>query len=790
MTSYFIDPDNGSGSNDGLTPGTAFSSIGQFESVASSGDDVTIYQYDAGGWFNEQIHPPVSNLTYAAATGETPKIQGTGSATYSVYLTQDFTTLTGLQVLNVNEQTKPARTNDIQISSNNNTITDCIVHNDIAADTDENTNNVRHQAVVIGGADNVITGLDVSEVYIAAVFRSSGRRNRLTQSNLNDCYEMTVVWGGNSPVVAQGHVADWNNANNNYSEDIFQCVSLTWGTLDVVGLVISFNKCGPGFFYPPNVNFNEQAIDLKGGYHVLAEGNIIFDMAQTAIIRGHSPNPNNDPPALSQHQIYRNNVLYGNQEGAAAYSNEYYFYHNDSVYNRGDHNGVINYTGFTLAPLDNTDTSTYLGFRNNISVNHTSTNPTYELNLYMGQKKDLDYNLYYSPSGQCEFKNAYGGTTYTLGGWRTAVSGEANSVEADPQFNSFGGSGYTPSGDPDTNSYDWGIATTSPAYDAAGPLTRATNSGSGSTSLTVGNSLWFFDRTTWGNPQSPSTSDVIKIGSSAPVTISSINYSTNTITLSEARTWSNNDGVYWWPYDVSTTSGVLNIGVTNWQGAGQSGSSGGSTPPPSPTLCTGATSGDLFTDTSGVLLQNHVPDLDVVGNGWNVDGTIDIQGNKARISAANQGAWIDSGSNNYSIEMTFNPGGADNRGAIVVRHSGDAGTPTSGYFLIVKTGAGQVNLSRLDGGSPSILSSYSTTIDNTATYTLKLDANRDTITAYLNGTQIAQVIDSTYQNAQNVGFVHYTWVNDAARFDDLCVIADTVSTPTTSGGLIFMGAEF
>lgn len=79
----------------------------------------------------------------------------------------------------------------------------------------------------------------------------------------------------------------------------------------------------------------------------------------------------------------------------------------------------------------------------------------------------------------------------------------------------------------------------SPAIQAGGALITAVGSGSTSTALTVADAGYFQDG--YGGIVQ---ADWIRIGSTNTVQISSINYSTNVITLATAQTWSNGDSIY------------------------------------------------------------------------------------------------------------------------------------------------------------------------------------------------------------------------------------------------------
>ena len=109
-------------------------------------------------------------------------------------------------------------------------------------------------------------------------------------------------------------------------------------------------------------------------------------------------------------------------------------------------------------------------------------------------------------------------------------------------------SGYTYSGTDIFNkdplfvnaSGDLHLQAGSPAVGAGGPLTTAVGTGASSTSLTVANAGFFSD----GYGLTGVQPDWIRIGASATVQISSVNYSTNVITLASPVSWSSGASVY------------------------------------------------------------------------------------------------------------------------------------------------------------------------------------------------------------------------------------------------------
>jgi hypothetical protein len=92
----------------------------------------------------------------------------------------------------------------------------------------------------------------------------------------------------------------------------------------------------------------------------------------------------------------------------------------------------------------------------------------------------------------------------------------------------------------------------SPAVGAGGPLTAAVGAGTSSASLTVANAGFFSD----GYGLTGVQPDWIRIGASTTVQISSVNYSTNVLTLASPVSWTSGTPVY--IYKISSGAVVLN----------------------------------------------------------------------------------------------------------------------------------------------------------------------------------------------------------------------------------------
>ena len=84
---------------------------------------------------------------------------------------------------------------------------------------------------------------------------------------------------------------------------------------------------------------------------------------------------------------------------------------------------------------------------------------------------------------------------------------------------------------------------------------------------------------------------------------------------------------------------------------------------------------DTFTDTNGVLIQNHTPDIDSVGTGWELlNGSIDIQSNRGRMisGSTNDVAVIDCGEADVIITVKGNFSDSGNGSVGIVTRAVDA----------------------------------------------------------------------------------------------------------------------
>jgi hypothetical protein len=307
-----------------------------------------------------------------------------------------------------------------------------------------------------------------------------------------------------------------------------------------------------------NCSYQQACVTLSGAYNVIR--NSSFGPTSTAVIGSSHSQPveasvscpgggGSDIPGGLQHLLYENNTSIqwrgGNSHGtilntdsspvggcgstsnvlrlsstmtSGSYSTEIYdsarsYFYNDSFSNTQLDNGSKDNEDYQYDP--NASNSRTI---NNIFYNMTNLSNTTWC-IYADTPLVENHNL-------CD--NASGSTH-----WYGPSTAQSSSYDSSDIFNS----------DPMYVNANTNLALQagSPAIAAGSSLTTAVGSGSTSTSLTVGDAGFFLANS--GMPGAYAA-DYIRIGASTTVQISSINYSTNVITLASAQTWSNGAGIY------------------------------------------------------------------------------------------------------------------------------------------------------------------------------------------------------------------------------------------------------
>jgi len=164
----------------------------------------------------------------------------------------------------------------------------------------------------------------------------------------------------------------------------------------------------------------------------------------------------------------------------------------------------------------------------NVTSFSGSTNGAEVNNLYYNSTPAIGSGLYYPGAAPFRANNnlAFCSAICSFIGSFTSEIGRI--VGLDPKFLN--------------SASDWHLQSGSPAIAAGASLTTAANSGSTSPSLTVADADYFQDGL--GLTANGVQADWIRIGASTTVQVSSINYSTNVITLASPVSWNSGDPIY------------------------------------------------------------------------------------------------------------------------------------------------------------------------------------------------------------------------------------------------------
>jgi hypothetical protein len=194
-------------------------------------------------------------------------------------------------------------------------------------------------------------------------------------------------------------------------------------------------------------------------------------------------------------------------------------YTNDSYYQGPQYNVIYNnsflHNGYSTDP--NAD-----------SWYHSAISMVNDGTMWVINGNEVKNNVYYLHSAPHGFHNVNSGSQVFAGNWNGETQGNPKFV-----------SGSATLGDPlSTTSPDLHLQPGSPGIDAGVALTTVTSSTGSGTSLVVANAGYFTDG--WGII----TGDTIQLmGTTQRATITSVNYSTNTLTLNTSLSWTTNQGL-------------------------------------------------------------------------------------------------------------------------------------------------------------------------------------------------------------------------------------------------------
>lgn len=579
MATYYIATD-GSDGNPGTDIGAPRATI---PGTLSAGDTV----YFRAGNYNIQIVATNSGssgnvITYKAYNSETVRIYGV-SNTDDIIKTAgyDYLSFEDLYIEYNPAHTEPTtdggqvRSNWVNIASSSDSITvkNCTIQKSTVttlADAYADYNSGHRENGILANGTNVT----IDGCYISGINKGIRVGGGVAATNLwvkNTTTYLTVQSGmmvGKCAGSSRGALIENCTFEKSAMEDGIQFyVAKGDYTKSVIGHYIK--DC----VFKDN---GENAIDFKGASRIVIEGCTFYGTIGSN--NGGLEGWNNSASSTfgqgtqtdSERVIVRNCVFYDNISGPSMKDREHFkIYNNVIVYNRRDYTGSFSTldpgaaTGFVGVKCPSAG-GDFLVIRNNIIGGHA---PDAQVQLFNGASTDIDYNYYFTGTdgvAQWAWATGTGGAWqgYDFSGWKTKLSnedeisgGDVNSTHtANFSTVDFVNVADKPTGD--HTAYDFRVNVTSPCYQAGGPLTTATNAGSSSTSLKVGDAYLFSD----GMDSSLYSGDTIYINSDSR-TISSIDYDAGVITLSSAATWSIGDSVYW-------GSATPNIGLTDDVGGG------------------------------------------------------------------------------------------------------------------------------------------------------------------------------------------------------------------------------
>ena len=161
---------------------------------------------------------------------------------------------------------------------------------------------------------------------------------------------------------------------------------------------------------------------------------------------------------------------------------------------------------------------------------------------------------------------------------------------------------------------------------------------------------------------------------------------------------------------------------------------------------------DLFTDSNGTNLTAHTPDIDTAGNGW-VDqvGSMEIQSNEAAADGNERITTVDVENADVEISCDVITPSSGSRGlAMYFRwvNSSDywrlfvtpLGASASQNALLLQKFGG-TGYQQYNPDAPGVV------IDNSQTYTIRINLNGDDITVYLDDVEEISATNSQFNTA-------------------------------------------
>lgn len=166
---------------------------------------------------------------------------------------------------------------------------------------------------------------------------------------------------------------------------------------------------------------------------------------------------------------------------------------------------------------------------------------------------------------------------------------------------------------------------------------------------------------------------------------------------------------------------------------------------------------DTFTDTNGVDLTSHTPDVDSVGTGWAYftlvtavgANEIEIQGNALQISTSNKGAVIDIGVTDYVMQFDWTLAATgDNRIWCPIRWQDEDNHLT----LNAREPEGDIGIGIWQsGGFDGIVARESFTFTDGNTYTIRAEVSGNNFEIYVDDNLIVSGTSALFNAGTHVG---------------------------------------
>lgn len=186
---------------------------------------------------------------------------------------------------------------------------------------------------------------------------------------------------------------------------------------------------------------------------------------------------------------------------------------------------------------------------------------------------------------------------------------------------------------------------------------------------------------------------------------------------------------------------------------------------------------DTFNGPAGTDLEDHTPDTDVVGTGWDdfIVNTCELDGSGAvKFAGAGNNSHIDVGTADQWCISNMNAGGAANRFVYELRRDNNPDGTENCYTFNARPDAStdQLIIYRSVSGTPTQIaaSGSSTSFDTSTTYSYEPFVNGTTINFAVDGDDtLCYVTDSTIATGDYFGLRHAARADGNLRVYDVQV---------------------